>query len=122
MPNPQSIRLFRRQIPLPVGDPPAEICIPIHPFAYFMGWDIMRIRLDLSWLPVKSLITLRNQAYQQLGIDPAFEEAARMAIPNGCDRRHFGGSRRTCKDRTDYATRIEPSLLSNSGNVREALK
>jgi hypothetical protein len=41
----------------------------------------MRIRLDLSRLPVKSLITLRNQGHWQLGIDPAFEEAVRTATP-----------------------------------------
>jgi hypothetical protein len=43
--------------------------------------DIMRIRLDLNRLPVKRLITLRNQGHSQLGIDPAFEEAARDGHP-----------------------------------------
>jgi hypothetical protein len=63
-------------------------------------------------MPAKSLITLRNQASQQLGIDPAFKEvgSGRCAEPvnNGCARPGAGP--------------IKIVHLRNSRNVETKLK
>jgi hypothetical protein len=49
--------------------------MPIDLFAYFIGLGIVSRSVYPQRMPVKSLITLQNQTYKQLGIDPAFEEA-----------------------------------------------
>jgi hypothetical protein len=54
---------------------PAAECTPIELFAYLLSCQYCELLWSTPRLLVKSLITFKNQPLQQLGIDPAFEEA-----------------------------------------------
>ena len=79
----------------------------------------MRSMVDISRLPVKRLITFQNRGPLQLGIDPAFEEAARNGAPCdhcACFRPHAGSLK--------IPTRLRPMRIEDDPaicNAREAL-